>query len=128
MKLGAIAFTLAAVSLAPAYPAGVAQQKYPDVLDARVHMRHDNRFDFDVTIASPYDTPLRYADAFRVMSMEGSVFGERTLFHHHANEQPFTRDLYGVAIPSGINTVIIQARDSKYGYGGTTLHVTLPGR
>lgn len=70
----------------------------------------------------------RYADVFRVMSAEGVQFGERTLFHDHASEQPFTRDLYGVAIPAGINTVVIQARDKKYGYGGKTLHVTLPGR
>ncbi|MDP2265318.1 MAG: hypothetical protein Q8J70_02075 [Thiobacillus sp.] len=93
-----------------------------------MHARSDNRFDFDATISSSYDTPQRYADAFRVMSTEGVAFGTRTLFHDHASEQPFTRDLYGVTIPPGINSVVIQARDKKYGYGGKTLHVTLPGR
>ena len=124
----AIAVTIAGVSMQAAQSAGLMNQKYPDVIDVRVHVRSDGLFDFDATISSPYDTPQRYADAFRVMSPKGVQFGERTLFHDHASEQPFTRDLYGVTIPAEINTVVIQARDKKYGYGGKTLHVTLPGR
>lgn len=103
-------------------------QKYPDVISAKVRSRAVDTFDFDVTVSSPYDTPRRYADAFRAMSPDGKVFGERILLHDHAGEQPFTRDLYGVKIPSGIRTVIIQARDQQYGYGGKTVEVTLPGR
>ena len=124
----AIAVAVAGVNMEAVQSAGLTNQKYPDVVDVLVHARSDGGFDFDATISSPYDTPQRYADAFRVMSTEGMQFGERTLFHDHASEQPFTRDLYGVAIPAGINTVVIQARDKKYGYGGKTLHVTLPGR
>lgn len=124
----AVAVAVAGINMAVAQSAGLMNQKFPDVIDVRVHVRSDNRFDFDATISSPYDTPQRYADAFRVMSTEGIQFGERHLFHDHANQQPFTRDLYGVAIPAGINTVVIQARDKKHGYGGKTLHVTLPGR
>ena len=127
--LGTLAIAaVLATNITTAQSAGLMNQKYPDVIDVRVHVRSDNRFDFDATISSPYDTPQRYADAFRVMSTEGVQFGERTLFHDHANEQPFTRDLYGVSIPAGIDTVVIQARDKKYGYGGKTLRVTLPGR
>ncbi|MHB1084378.1 MAG: hypothetical protein ACYCZA_06020 [Thiobacillus sp.] len=103
-------------------------QKYPDVVNVKVHARGANRFDFDATISSPYDSPQRYADAFRVMRSDGVVYGERTLFHDHAGEQPFTRDLYGVTIPAGVQTVVVQARDQKYGYGGKTLQVKLPGR
>lgn len=124
----AVAVTVAGINMAVAQSAGLMNQKFPDVIDVRVHARSDSRFDFDATISSPYDTPQRYADAFRVMSVEGVQFGERTLFHDHANQQPFTRDLYGVAIPAGINTVIVQARDKNHGYGGKTMHVTLPGR
>ncbi|WP_291995694.1 hypothetical protein [Candidatus Accumulibacter sp. ACC003] len=105
-----------------------AQQKYPDVLAAKVQARASDRFDFDVTISSPYDTPQRYADAFRVLGQGGRVYGERTLFHDHAGEQPFTRDLYGVQIPSGIRTVIVEGRDKTFGYGGKSVEVILPGR
>lgn len=58
----------------------------------------------------------------------GKVFGERRLLHDHADEQPFTRDLYGVTIPPRVRVVVVQARDQKYGYGGKMGHVSLPGR
>jgi hypothetical protein len=124
--LGAVVVTIAMVSMASATAAG--HQKYPDVVDVKVQVRGDNRFDFDVTVSSPYDTPQRYADAFRVKNADGQSYGERELVHDHQHEQPFTRDLYGVSIPTGVRTVIIQARDQKYGYGGKTMEIVLPGR
>jgi hypothetical protein len=103
-------------------------QRFPDVMAVKVRSSGLDRFDFDVTISSPYDTLQRYANAFRAMGKEGGVFGERMLLHDHADEQPFTRDLYGVAIPVGVQIVIVQARDLKYGYGGEAVEVALPGR
>ena len=85
-------------------------------------------FDFDVTVSSPYDTPQRYADAFRVASRGGTVYGERILLHDHADEQPFSRDLAGVKIPRAVRVVVIQARDKKFGYGGKPVEIALPGR
>ena len=64
----------------------------------------------------------------RVAGPDGQVYGERKLLHNHAGEQPFTRDLHGVTIPAGIKSVVIQARDQKYGYGGKTVEVSLSGR
>ena len=125
---GFIAVTFAMLNLASAQTTDVKNQKYPDVVNVKVHARGADRFDFDATISSPYDSPQRYADAFRVMRSDGVAYGERTLFHDHAGEQPFTRDLYGVTIPAGVQTVVVQARDQKYGYGGKTLQVKLPGR
>lgn len=116
--------------LAQAKPAAKATgaQQFPDVIDVKVRARAGNSFDFDVTISSPYDTAQRYADAFRVNSESGQVLGERKLLHDHADEQPFTRDLYGVVVPTSIKRVTVQARDMKYGYGGKSLTITLPGR
>jgi hypothetical protein len=105
-----------------------ASQRYPDVMAVKAQSRTADTFDFDVTVSSPYDTPQRYADAFRVVGKDGTVYGERRLLHDHAGEQPFTRDLYGVRIPRGVRTVTVQARDQKYGYGGKTAEVALPGR
>jgi hypothetical protein len=98
------------------------------VLRASVKAQGGGRFDFDVTISSPYDTPQRYADAFRVTGEGGVVYGERVLLHDHASEQPFTRDLYGVSIPAGVRAVTVQARDSKHGYDGKSVRADLPGR
>lgn len=98
------------------------------MLAVKVQPRGADRFDFDVTVSSPYDTPRRYADAFRATSKDGRVWGERKLVHDHADEQPFTRDLYGVSVPAGVKSVVVQARDQKYGYGGKAVEVSLPGR
>ena len=39
---------------------GLRVQKFPDVVDVRVHVRSESRFDLDVTISSPCDMPQRY--------------------------------------------------------------------
>lgn len=124
---------LALALLALAHADGIisvafAEQKFPDVVAAKVVPRDADRFDFDITVSSPYDTPQRYADAFRAEGKDGRVFGERKLLHDHAGEQPFTRDLHGVRIPPGVRVVVIQAKDQKHGYGGKTVEVALPGR
>jgi len=120
---------IAAIGLG-AYAHGVAraEQRFPDVLAVKVRSAASGVFDFDVTISSPYDTPKRYADGFRVTTKDGVVLGERKLWHDHQNEQPFTRDAYAVRIPLGVKTVLVQARDQKYGYGGKIVEVALPGR
>lgn len=121
--------TLALLGLAFVLPSGAADaQKFPDVISAKAKARGPELFDFDVTVSSSYDTPQRYADGFRVSGGGGRVYGERKLWHDHAGEQPFTRDLYGVRIPRGVRSVVIQARDQKHGYGGKTVEVQLPGR
>ena len=103
-------------------------QKYPDVIAVKVQPRGGQVFDFDVSVSSPYDSPRRYADAFRVAGKDGKMYGERKLLHDHASEQPFTRDLYGVSIPRGVRSVLVQARDQQYGYGGKSVEAALPGR
>lgn len=111
----------------PAVAADAIEQKYPDVVAVKVRAVAKQTFNFDATISSPYDSPRRHADAFRVMAADGTVFGERILWHDHASEQPFTRDLYNVKIPVDIKQVVVQARDQKFGYGGKTVGVVLPG-
>lgn len=115
---------LAALLINPAQ----AEQKFPDVVSVQVHPRPNDRFDFDVTISSPYDTPARYADGIRALDEHGTVLGTRKLWHDHADEQPFTRDMYGVDIPAEVHRVIIQARDQQNGWGGSTVTVPLPNR
>jgi hypothetical protein len=116
------------LTLPVTHAADAALQKHPDVISAKVQPRGADKFDFDVTVSSPYDTPQRYADAFRVMQKDGTVYGERVLLHDHATEQPFTRDLHGVVVPARVRSVIVQARDLKNGWGGKMVELTLPGR
>ena len=128
--LNATRFGFVVVSLVMLSPPAHSQseQQFPDVVSVKVGVAASGVFNFDVTISSPYDTPSRYADGFRVSTIEGKLLGERKLMHDHQDEQPFTRDLYSVKIPEGIKKVVVQARDQKYGYGGKTVEVMLPGR
>jgi hypothetical protein len=128
LLLAALAAMVFAADMPGTRAADKAAQKHPDVVAAKVRAAGADRFDFDVTVSSPYDTPQRYADAFRVAGKDGTVFGERVLLHDHSGEQPFTRDLYGVRIPRAVRVVVIQARDQRHGYGGKTVEVALPGR
>ncbi len=119
-----------AAALASPFAHGQSQpeQRFPDVIAVKARASGAGSFDFDVTISSPYDTPARYADAFRVSTADGRVLGERKLLHDHQHEQPFTRDLYAVPIARDIKLVVVQARDQKHGYGGKSVEVQLPQR
>jgi len=102
------------------------EEVFPDVLGVELSPGADGQWTVSATIASPYDTPSRYADAFRVVAPDGTVLGERVLAHDHAAEQPFTRSLAGVEIPEGVSSVLVEARDQLSGYGGATQTVPIP--
>jgi N-acetylmuramoyl-L-alanine amidase len=97
---------------------------YPDVVATTI--TGDGVYSFEVTMSSPYDTPERYADAFRVIGDDGVTYGVRELLHDHASEQPFTRSLDGITIPDTVRAVTIEGRDLEYGWGGQTFRVELP--
>jgi hypothetical protein len=96
-----------------------------DVLKADARSSGDG-WSFDVTVAHADTGWEHYADAWRVVGPDGTVYGTRTLFHPHVGEQPFTRSLSGVAIPDGVATVTVEAHDLVHGWGGATVEVMLP--
>ncbi|MFK8024031.1 MAG: hypothetical protein AB8G26_08725 [Ilumatobacter sp.] len=98
---------------------------FPDVIDATAR-ESDGAWTISATLSSPYDTPERYADAWRVVGPDGAVYGERILTHDHANEQPFTRSQSGIAIPADVSAVMIEGRDLEFGWGGDTFELVLP--
>jgi len=100
-------------------------QMFPDVIGATA-ARDGDTWTIAATLSSPYDTPDRYADAWRVVGPDGSVYGERILTHDHASEQPFTRSQSGIAIPPDVTDVVIEGRDQEFGYGGETFLLALP--
>jgi hypothetical protein len=83
---------------------------------------------FDVTISSDDTGWDKYADQWDVVAPDGAVLGTRMLAHPHETEQPFTRSLSGIAVPAGVNSVTIRARDKVEGYGGAEMTVSLPAR
>ena len=106
-------------------PADDVEELFPDVLAAEATLDGDGTWTFRTTLSSPYDTPERYADAWRVLDPDGNELGVRILTHDHANEQPFTRSLSNVEIPDDVTTVTIEGRDQVSGWGGATVEVEL---
>lgn len=80
---------------------------------------------FDVTLSHPDTGWDHYADAWRILDMQGNQIAIRELAHPHVNEQPFTRSLSGVALPQGTTQVQIQARDTPGGWNQSTTIYTL---
>ncbi len=105
---------------------GDAADRFPDVLAVELRPAGEGTYDVAVTISSPYDTPQRYADGWRVLDPEGNVLGTHMLMHDHANEQPFTRTQRGLQIPAGVTRVTVEGRDQANGYGGATVSVDVP--
>ena len=97
-----------------------------DVVEVKVRPAGDGSYNFDVTVRHEDEGWKHYADKWDVVSPDATVLGARTLHHPHVDEQPFTRSLSGVKIPSGIDAVTVRAHDSVHGYSGKTVKVAVP--
>lgn len=98
---------------------------FPDVVAVEADQDADGSWTFLVTLSSPYDTPERYADAWRVAGPDGEVYGVRELTHDHQSEQPFTRSQSGIVIPDGVTEVLVEGRDQVSGWGGKSIRFEL---
>ena len=99
--------------------------QFPEVLAVELKQRQGNRWLFNVTLSSPYDSPQRYADAWRVLDDQDKELGIRILGHDHASEQPFTRSAT-IELPDGVAPVFVEGRDQANGWSGQRFKVTLP--
>ena len=125
MKKGINPASALAAGLAVLLGAAAAIAGEADVVDAKARKSGDG-WHFDVTVAHADTGWDHYANAWDVVGPDGTVYGTRELLHPHVDEQPFTRSLSGVAIPEGVNTVTVRARDSVHGYGGREFTLELP--
>lgn len=97
-----------------------------DVLAAEAQRSGESRYRFTVTVRHADSGWDHYADRWDLVGPDGTVLATRTLLHPHVDEQPFTRSLGDVQIPGDIGLVTIRAHDSRHGYGGKSLPLTLP--
>jgi hypothetical protein len=119
------------VALAVAACGGSADESPPggpaagcaDVIAAEATPQGGGAWAFEVTVRSADTGWEKYADAWEVAGPDGTVYGVRVLTHPHVDEQPFTRSLAGVEIPSGVRSVTVRARDSVAGFCGETATV-----
>ena len=107
---------------------GSAQADQPRVIAADASPNGDGSYTVSATIRHGDTGWDHYADNFEVLTPDGTLLERRVLYHPHVDEQPFTRSVGGVKVPSGITKVIVRAHDKMHGYGEVTVTVTLPDR
>ena len=99
--------------------------QFPEVLAVEVSLIRNENWRFNVTLSSSYDTPERYADAWRVLDSQDNQLGIRILGHDHANEQPFTRSAT-IKVPEHTGIVFVEGRDQANGWSSQRFEVKLP--
>lgn len=114
-----------AILLSLVLPAQIALAGEADVTDVQASKQADGHWRFDVTVSHADEGWEHYADAWQILTVDGTILGERILYHPHVEEQPFTRSLSGVAIPSELDRVIVRAKDSVHAFGGQEIVVVL---
>lgn len=113
------AFLVACVTLSTATAGEVS------VEDVKVQCDKQNTCRFDVTLRHADTGWEHYANRFEVLSDDGEILGTRVLHHPHVEEQPFTRALNGVKIPTELTSVQVRGNDSVHG-AGKAVTVELP--
>lgn len=96
-----------------------------DVVDVKAEKSADNSYRFSVSVRHADEGWDHFANKWDVVDPEGNVLGTRVLAHPHVNEQPFTRSLSNVEIPTGMEYVVIRTHDSVHEYGGKEYKVEL---
>jgi len=95
-----------------------------DVIAAKAKQTSPGVWRISATLRHADEGWDHYADRWEVL-LDGEVIATRILAHPHVNEQPFTRSLDGVSIPTDACMVTIRAHDKVHGYGGAVYKLTL---
>ena len=96
-----------------------------EVFNIKATQEKDKTWNFDVTLKHADQGWDHYANEWQIIGPNNKILGTRTLYHPHVNEQPFTRSLGGVKIPSGIKTVRVIAKDTVHGLSHKAAEIEL---
>ena len=107
-------------------PLMVAHAGEADVIKVEIMKHGDSTYQFDVTVSHNDEGWNHYVNKWDVVGSDGTVYGTRTLYHPHVDEQSFTRSLSGVKMPGEISRVTVRAHDSVHEYGGKVFTINLP--
>lgn len=96
-----------------------------EIVDVKAHQKNDKTWTFAVTLKHDDKGWDHYANEWQIIGKDNKIFGTRTLYHPHVKEQPFTRNLSGVKIPTDIKMVRVIAKDTVHGLSHQAAEVNL---
>ena len=96
-----------------------------EITDVKIHQQADQTWTFAVTLKHDDKGWDHYANEWQIIGADNKIFGTRTLYHPHVNEQPFTRNLSGVKIPKEVKSVRVIAKDTIHGLSHQAVEVDL---
>jgi len=85
-------------------------------------------FDIEVTLRHADSGWDHYANRWEILAPDGRVMATRVLAHPHEHEQPFTRGLSEVRIPTEFTWIRVRGHDLVHGYGGREVTLSVPQR
>lgn len=103
---------------------GLANANQSEIVNAKLE-KQGGSWSANVTLKHADTGWDHYADGWRVLDAKGNILGSRTLYHPHESEQPFTRSLSGINIPSNLKEVYIEAHDKVHGWNPEKYKVKL---
>jgi len=96
-----------------------------EIVKVKATQSSDKTWRFDVTLKHDDKGWDHYANEWQVIAPDNKILATRTLYHPHVKEQPFTRSIFGVKIPSELTTVRIIAKDLVHGLSDKLMKVNL---
>ncbi len=99
--------------------------KFAQVTHVIANQKAGGSWCFDTSVRHNDQGWEHYADGWQVVDLEGNQLGYRKLGHPHNNEQPFTRSLCNIKIPSGVSKVAVRAKCNLHGFGGQPIVLSL---
>jgi len=96
-----------------------------EVVDVKIDQQIDKTWTFAVTLKHDDKGWDHYANEWQIIGTDNKIFGTRTLYHPHVKEQPFTRNLSGIKIPSTVKTVRVIAKDTIHGLSHKAAEINL---
>ena len=104
---------------------GISIASDAKIIKASAELTSAQKYNISVTVEHADEGWEHFANAWRVYSMEGELIGERVLHHPHVKEQPFTRRLLGLSVPTEVKEVTIVAVCSKTGESKASYNLKL---
>lgn len=104
---------------------GISIASDAKIIKASAELTSAQKYNISVTVEHADEGWEHFANAWRVYSMEGELIGERVLHHPHVKEQPFTRRLLGLSVPTEVKKVTIVAVCSKTGESKASYNLKL---